>query len=126
MLFATITDEYKFLIHHHPRLSPGQKKQCIRFLTFYKDGIEICERYLAIEFGEVEVVQEKKGYIPFWKKIATLLMDCPGLTRRELAKIFEVHHTSINNSIGKGLRRGIFKMKGERVYVIKEAVGGIN
>lgn len=123
MLFASTTDEYRFVIRFHPKLAPGQKKQCFRFLEYW-DGMEICERYIQIVTGEIEVISKKnKTYIPFWKKIAKMLTINPGLTRQELAKRLEVHHTSINNSIGKGMRRGIFWQRGERVYVRENAHG---
>ena len=111
-------ENFKTTVNEDGRLTPGQKNQCHLFLENYPaTGIEICRRYIAIVTGGVEVVQEKKGYEPFSKKIAAMLTIYPGMTRRELAKKFDVHYTSINNAIGKGLRRGIFRQEGERVYV---------
>lgn len=127
MLFANTIDEYRFVIRFHPKLTPGQKHQCFRFLDLYWDGMAICERYIPIATGEADVISKKhKGYQHFWKKIAAMLTIYPGLTRQELAKRFDVHHTSINNALGKGMRRGIFWQRGERVYVCRGVDYGIN
>lgn len=113
-MFATPKDEFRFLIIHHPTLSPGQKEQCLRFLKYYKDGIGICQRYLAIGTGEVVV--KTTGKPPFWHRVRFLLLEKPGLTGEQLRIELGCTNAAINNCLGKGLRNGRFVKLGKKIY----------
>lgn len=114
MPFEDLQHAYSFVIRHHPRLTKGQKEQCFSFLSNYKDGIAVCERYIAITLGEIIVVTEQRP--SFGKQLQALLLLRPGLTVREITQAMGCHHTSISNSLGKGLRRGRFIKKGDKFY----------